>query len=317
MNHSSSTLRTYLEEFILYKQNLGYIYQTQGLYLKHYVAYIEEKDQSDMPQKSVTDQYLAELKDKPGYQYGCISAIREFTRYLANRGIDCYVPSLKMARQPTPAPPYFFTEKEISLFFAAADSFVKNPNFPGREIIIPSIFRLMYCCGIRCKEARMLLRSNVSLSEGYVDILQSKGHKDRRLYISEELCTYLKKYDLQIAVYYPDREYFFPGMNGRPHLSEGFVCGNFRRCWDKAFPDFNGSLYPRAYDFRHHFAWANINRWAVNGLEVNAMLPYLMKYMGHATINQTLYYFHFVPDFYPTYKAMTTDSDDIIPEVPE
>ena len=106
----------------------------------------------------------------------------------------------------------------------------------------------------------------------------------------------------KIEQFYPEREFFFPGYDSHKHLSEGFVAENFRRFWNLAFPDFTGDIYPRAYDLRHHFAWANINRWAADGMDVNVMLPYLMRYMGHQTIKQTLYYFHFVPDFYTTFQ---------------
>lgn len=47
------------------------------------------------------------------------------------------------------------------------------------------------------------------------------------------------------------------------------------------------------------------------------MLPYLMRYMGHQTVKQTLYYFHFVPDFYTTFQHMELSLEDVIPEVPE
>lgn len=310
------TLDSYLDDFLLYKKKLGYVYQTASYYLKHYAAFVKRNSREGFPDKATTEQYMAELSIHPGTHYGTASAVREFCRYLTHQGLDVYIPSSNISRQAAPEPPYFFTDTEIACFFTAADSFSPNPNFPGREIIIPAFFRLMYCCGTRCKETRMLLCSNVSLPEGYIDIIQSKGHKNRRLHISGELCKYLKEYDRDISTIYPGREYFFPGVGKKPYLGEGFVCGNFHRCWDKAFPDFNNDHYPRAYDFRHHFAWANINKWAAEGLDVNAMLPYLMKYMGHASVNQTLYYFHFVPDFYPEYKAMASASEDIIPEVP-
>lgn len=317
MAELKKSLRAYLDEFILYKQHLGYVYQTAGAYLKRYVSFIEQNNPEGMPDKENIEQYLDGLKDSPGSHYGTVCVLREFTRYLVNHGMDVYVPSQKISRQPVPDPPYFFTEEEIRRFFEAADSFKTDLNYPGRELIIPSLFRLMYCCGTRCKETRMLLCSHVSFAGRYIDILQSKGHKDRRLYISEELGEYLREYDCRISAVYPAREYFFPGLMSHSYLSEGFICGNFRRCWNKAFPEFSSSIYPRAYDFRHHFAWANINRWAAGGMDMNAMLPYLMRYMGHASVNQTLYYFHFVPDFYSTYRTMAAGSDDIIPEVPE
>lgn len=137
------------------------------------------------------------------------------------------------------------------------------------------------------------------------------------VYINDELGGFLKDYNKKIGQFYPEREFFFPGYDSHKHLSEGFLAENFRRFWNLAFQDFTGDIYPRAYDFRHHFAWANINRWAADGMDVNVMLPHLMRYMGHQTIKQTLYYFHFVPDFYTTFQCMELSLEDVIPEVPE
>lgn len=317
MNHMEKRTKEYLEEFILYKHSLGYIYDTQAFYLKKYVLFEEMNYPGSPMSKEAADKYLDTLKDHPGTLYGTVCAMREFSRHLLKQGIDAYVFPPKIARHPTPEPPYFFTEKEIEQFFTEVDSIEPSSGYEGREFIIPAFFRLMYCGGIRCKEARMLRCESVSPEDKFIDILQSKGPKSRRLYISDELNDYLERYDQKISVFYPVREYFFPGYRNHPYVSESFVNDNFRRFWDKAFPGLKGEIYPRAYDFRHHFAWANINKWAAEGLDVNAMLPYLMRYMGHQTIKHTLYYFHFVPEFYSSYRTMSESLEDILPEVPE
>lgn len=311
------SIRKYLDEFILYKHSLGYVYETTAYYLKKYAVFEEENDPGSLLAKETADRYLASLGNHPGSLYGTVCAMREFGRYLQKQGVNAYVFPAKTVRQQTPEPPYFFTSEEICRFFSMADAVEPFPGYPGRELVIPAFFRLMYCCGIRCIEARMLRCGQVSLEERYMDILQSKGPKNRRLYISDELADYLRMYDQKISVLYPAREYFFPGYRRHLYVSKSFVHGNFCRLWEKAFPGFSGEIYPRAYDLRHHFAWANINRWALGGLDVNAMLPYLMRYMGHSSVKQTLYYFHFVPEFYSSYRTMAEPSEDILPEVPE
>ncbi len=45
------------------------------------------------------------------------------------------------------------------------------------------------------------------------------------------------------------------------------------------------------------------------------MLPYLMKYMGHSDIENTLYYFHLVPDIYDTIVRKSLPFEAFIPEV--
>ena len=66
---------------------------------------------------------------------------------------------------------------------------------------------------------------------------------------------------------------------------------------------------------RHHFAYANIERWIRQGTDVAAMLPYLARYMGHVSIESTYYYIHTSPDFMDAYADITGKSQSLLPEV--
>ena len=46
---------------------------------------------------------------------------------------------------------------------------------------------------------------------------------------------------------------------------------------------------------------ANIERWMRQGADVTAMLPYLARYMGHASMECADYYIHTSPDFMDAY----------------
>ncbi|NLI91774.1 MAG: HAMP domain-containing protein [Peptococcaceae bacterium] len=50
-------------------------------------------------------------------------------------------------------------------------------------------------------------------------------------------------------------------------------------------------------------------------MKLNVMLPYLMRYMGHASLKSTCYYIHFVPEFFSTFNDITKVLSDILPEV--
>lgn len=314
---SDRTLRENVAEFIAYKRSLGYIYEGQEYMLDRYARFAESRTLSPIPLKSVTDEFLSVLADAPGTMYQAVTSLREFSRYLHIRGFgEAYMIPPKTASQPVAEAPYFFTEEEIAAFFEKLDAVRPNVSFKGREIVLPALFRLLYCCGMRCREARMLLRANVHAEELFIDVIHSKGPKSRRIFISRELAGYLADYDARIGILFPDREYFFPNSAGGCY-SSNFVSANFRRFWMEAFPEFKLTARPRAYDFRHHLAWANLNRWAEDGLDLNVMLPYLMRYMGHQNVSETLYYFHFVPEFFPAYKKMAAVLEDVIPEVPD
>jgi integrase len=90
----------------------------------------------------------------------------------------------------------------------------------------------------------------------------------------------------------------------------------FNRIWDQArLPRPTNGQPPRPYDFRHHFAYANIERWMQHGADVTAMLPYLSRYMGHTTVESTFYYIHTSPDFMDAYTQITPKSQKLLPEV--
>lgn len=305
-----------IDQFVSYKKANGYQYQTGAYYLKKYARFvIETVPETVAPDKASVEGFLEKLRDTPGSLYNAAAFLREFSRYLTARGIAAYLIPSGRLRLPTPVQPYFFTEREITAFFRECDRIKENPHLKGKHLVLPAVFRLLYCCGLRCKEARTLARENVHLEEGCLDILQSKGPKSRRVHISEELAEYLAIYDRQISRLFPNRETFFPNRKDQPY-SASWLEQNFLRFWHAAFPEKKDSgASTRAYDFRHHFVYANMNRWLREGRDVNAMLPYLMRYMGHSDIKSTLYYFHLVPDIYGGILDRSSHSEGLIPEV--
>ena len=314
---ADKNLRTLVEEFIVYKQSIGYVYITQCHYLKRYVSYAEKLFPGIcIPDKQTVTGFLNMVSESPGTLHNATATLREFCRHLVARGVtEAYVIPAKNNPSVDPDPPYFFTAEEIRCFFESCDSIKAHPNYPGRELVIPAIFRLIYCCGLRCKEARTLLYDNVCLDDCYIDVIQSKGPKSRRIFISTELSSYLRRYNESIKIIFPGRRCFFP-RTITSYYTGIFICNNFRRFWMLAFPEFVRTTRPRAYDFRHHFVWSNLNRWAAEGIDVNVMLPYLSRYMGHQDIRSTLYYFRFVPDFFPVFSDMSKSLESVLPEVP-
>lgn len=317
-NIDKRSLREKAIEFIIYKRHIGYQYKNPEHVLMKYVDYTESISlEILLPTKESVTSFLNQYDSKPGTLYGIMAALREFSRFLISRGyLESYTIPEKRMPKLIPHMPYFFTELEIQRFFEVCDAIKPNKSFKGRDVVLPAFYRLMYCCGLRTIEARSLLRDNVHLKQSFLDILLSKGPKSRRLFISEELNSYLTEYDDKISLIFPKRKYFFPSCRQSidPYVSSAFS-NNFRRIWMEAFPDFPNEKLPREYDFRHNFAIANLNRWAREGLDINVMLPYLMRYMGHSHIKSTLYYFHFVPDFFPTFNEMSLPTEDVIPEV--
>lgn len=154
------------------------------------------------------------------------------------------------------------------------------------------------------------MRKNVNLQIGHIDIVRSKGFKDRRVFLPVDLQSLYLKYDAVVNDIYPDRTYFFPAKANRCYECST-ISQNFRKVWKAA----GFRIHARAYDFRHHFAFATLNRWIEQGTDVHSMLPYLTRYMGHASLESTFYYLHLVPEFFPTFSEKTKTLEQLLPEV--
>jgi integrase/recombinase XerD len=178
------------------------------------------------------------------------------------------------------------------------------------------MFRMIYCLGLRPGEARRLHRNDVDLVRGTVYIRESKGHKDRRVFMSADLHEYCRRYDAVIDAHHPDRVAFFPNRAG------GFYHASTIDCWfghllAAAVPKVTAGpgSPPRVYDLRHAHVIETINRWTQAGRNPEAMLAYLSMHLGHTNPDDTWYYFHLAADFHPDLRALAnTVIESILPE---
>lgn len=243
-----------------------------------------------------------------------MSYIRDVGRWLqAHRNSDAYVLSDQWKAPFVPAHPYLLTTQEIERFFAAAVRL--DAHYPWRWQAV-AFFALMHSCGLRTGETRQLRTDRVDLGEGRIDVLWSKGNRSRRLPLTGQVIEVLAACDQASRKQFgPARQRFFVSATGN-QVTGATVGKLFNRIWDQAgLPRPVGGQQPRPYDFRHHFAYANIERWMRQGIDVTAMMPYLARYMGHAGVESTYYYIHTSPDFMAAYADITGKTQSLLPEV--
>ena len=212
-----SALGPSLETFLKFKNSIGIQYNTSAQWcLKSLDRYNFKHGNNTVLCKSLVVGWSIERSEHSNSKCGpWISPVREFGRYLRSMGdLDAYVLEYPVSQNSFRPEVYLLSDIEIQRFFKECDSYVLRKKTPGRPYVYPALYRFLYCCGARCGEARHLRCENVHLSDGYLDILQSKGHRDRRLFLSDELISYLIEYDCAIRNCFPKREYFFPGPSG-------------------------------------------------------------------------------------------------------
>lgn len=309
----SSVFAADLDDYLGFKKAMGFTGTSRIWYLKRFDAYCTGHGATVLDRATVEGWVTQRLQSSGTYR-SWMSYIRDFGRWLAaHRDPDAYVLSNAWKAPFVRADPYLLTAEQIDRFFTAAADVKADSPWRWQAV---AFFTLMHCCGLRTGEARGLRRENVDLETGHLMITESKGRRTRRLPVTGEVLTILRRCDQASRDRFPDRETFFVSAAGTPvtATSVGVI---FHRIWDQAgLPRPAGSTPPRPYDFRHHFAYGNLQRWMADGTDVAAMLPYLSAYMGHASIDSTYYYVHTSPDFLHAYAGITGEnSRSLLPEV--
>ena len=243
-----------------------------------------------------------------------IYVVDSFVRFLNGRGMSSVQPPQIPRKERRTYIPHAFTLEELSRFFCECDHIPVISNRKEtliRKMTIPVFFRLLYSSGIRTNEARLLLRENVNLEKGILDIRYSKGHDQHYIVLHDSMLEIMRRYDKVIEELLPGRKYFFPSIRNS-HFNRGWVTKNFSLLWHKA-----NTSHATAYEFRHHYAVANINQWVGQGFGFHDRLVFLSKSMGHTTVESTKYYYSIVPGLSEIIKEQTEEGSEwMMPEVP-
>ena len=202
-------------------------------------------------------------------------------------------------------------------FFSSIDKCRKSPFSPYRCYVIPVIFRLLYTCGLRASEARLLNVDDVDLDTGKIFIRGSKGWEARIIYVSPDMLDLLHRYDCIIQRYLPARKVFFPNQKG-DFYSKSTLDIWFHEFWD-TLPEaaVTKGNKPRVHDFRHSYCVYRLNQWVSDNADLNALYPYLSEFVGHSNFADTDYYLTLAEPFYSEFEArMRKVNAAILPEVP-
>jgi integrase len=179
---------------------------------------------------------------------------------------------------------------------------------------MPVFFRLLFECGLRCSEARLLVVGDVNLEQGCLTIRQSKNRNSRLVLVSASMLNRLKNYAQAVHPLQQEGAFFSPQAAGRP-MTLGNVYKNFRRFLWRAGISHMGQG-PRVHDFRHTFAVYRLKAWAQQSKDLMAMLPVLKTYMGHDSFHETAYYLRMTADVFPDIRMrLEATFGDIIPSL--
>jgi len=197
--------------------------------------------------------------------------------------------------------PYIFSDKELAAPFSAADQCHKQKTGSVRHLVMPLLFKILYCCGIRLSEATTLKRRHVDLRTGVLTIQSGKYNKDRLVPMASDLTEECKKFDAVVHSGAGTDTYFLRGRSDGQPIHRATVYGNFRIfLWNAGISHGGKGRGPRVHDLRHTFAVHCLRRWVEQGKDLSAYIPVLKTYLGHSSFHETAYYLRLTADLYPS-----------------
>jgi integrase/recombinase XerD len=290
--------KKHLQNHVALKQAVGYKYKTDAGHLKRFDKFTLEKypKATALTKEIVLDWCSKKTYEAQANQCTRASVIRQFGKYLDSIGVAAYI--LPKGYYPTEEQyvPYIYTVDELARFFAETDKCRYCYECPYRHLIMPVIFRMIYMCGLRVSEARLLKIADVNLDNGILSIHHSKRDNSRLVPMPDRLTERCREFSKRVHSYAPAENYYFPALGGKP-ITIGNLYHNFRRfLWRAKISHGGKGRGPRIHDFRHSHAVHCLKKWAEEDKDLTAYLPVLKAYMGHDSFIETSYYLRLTRD---------------------
>ena len=305
MKNFESFLAPQLNEFIAYRQNLGYSIKPMRPRLLCFDRYVKDKKiKPGVLQPSFFLEFRNNLKMEPMSINGILSAVRVFFNYLVRT--DYYRANPLKDIPPVPehsfAPFIFSAEQTDQLIEATCKRIRKESKRYLKDMAEYMAIVLIARCGLRIKEPLRLQIHHYRCRERTICIERTKFNKNRLIPVPKSVATELNNYlAVRNAFIGKDQNTLLLVSN----LQKGLNDTSLRYVFHRAVKDI-GIDHPRQvighmifasptpHSLRHSFAVNTLKRIKERGDCPQHALPVLATYMGHHIYQYTAKYLKFI-----------------------
>ena len=294
-----STLRESVIDYLATRRALGFKVEGLSKLLVNFAAFCEAHDavhvENDLAVQWATTPIKVPVSDALFARR--MDAVRVFARYQHALDPATQIPAESIGnRRYQPREPNVFTQAQVLALLAAADTL--SPRFTA--ITWRTLIGLLAVTGMRPGEACRLSISDIDLTNGVLQVLETKFGKSRLVFIHPTTATVLGDYlrvrqDRVGATARACPSVFVNSRRGP--INPGQLGVTFSRVAAAAGITATPGHRPlRLHDLRHTYAVATILGWYRDGHDVQARLPLLSTWLGHVDPASTYWYLHAVPE---------------------
>lgn len=289
-------LREHAEAYLAMRRALGFKLESFGAHLHSFIGFAEARGIETLTEQVALDWAIGASRSSDQAIWSRrLMIVRSFARYLAVFDPATQVPAPDiLPHHDRRIAPHLYTPAQIAALQAAADTLIPQLRAVTWRVLIG----LPASTGLRVGEACHLDDEHVDLDESVLTVLDSKFGKSRRVPIHPSTSTVLADYRQARRVCLPrpvTTAFLVNSRGGR--LDEHNTSHTFTRLLEAAgLQAAPGRRRPRLADLRHSFATTTLTRWYHDGGDVQARLPLLATYLGHADPKSTYWYLSGSPE---------------------
>ncbi|MBC8247252.1 MAG: tyrosine-type recombinase/integrase [Deltaproteobacteria bacterium] len=290
-----------LDEFLVYREGLGYKMKGFTSQLRAFDRYLKEKESKEkLLGPSFFLEMRANLNMQPSSVNTLLSAARVFFEYMVRCGYYKQNPlgDIPQLKKNTIVPFVFSPEQTDQLLSGVCKRFHHTKGLFLRNLAIYVAILLMARCGLRISEPLRLKRHHYRRDDGTIYIEKTKFNKDRLIPVPAAVMTQIDNYiSVRKALMRRDESPYLLVRENQQPLTDFQV----RRLFIKALKDIGldqprrvvGNVnfpQPTPHSLRHSFAVATLLRIKQRGESAQNALPVLAAYMGHCEYKYTSVY---------------------------
>jgi site-specific recombinase XerD len=301
MKQFESFFARQLEEFITYRQGLGYdkrAIRTQLLLFDRYLA--QQQNISAPLQPLFFLQLRADLQMQPSSVNKVLYATRCFFEYLVRKGDYLANPLRDIPPRPENAfIPFVFSPQQVDLLLRAVCKNIRqSPKFFLKDLSVYMAIVLIARCGLRITEPLRLGLDHYRATEKTIYIEKTKFKKDRLIPVPIAVAAEIENYLTARKTLLPEikNPYLLAGSKQKG-LNDNRVRFVFHQAvkdigLDQSKQSIGNTTFasPTPHSLRHSFAVNTLKLAKAKGKSPQSVLPVLATYLGHSEYRHTIKY---------------------------
>lgn len=301
MKPFESFLAQKIEEYVAYRQSLGFSLHTMTTHLRSFDRYLAMRNtEPTVLRPSFFLELSATLKLESRSINRILSTTRTFFQYLVRQGFYTANPVKDIPFLPeNEIIPFIFSEKQVDLLLkAVSKSIRKNQRYFLKDFSGYMAILLLARCGMRISEPLKMKVDQYRPKEKTLYIEKTKFKKDRLIPVPISVSVELENYLCVRKVLIGDHQnpFLLAGAKQKG-LNDNRVRCIFRQALKDIKIDQSRQVIghinfsaPTVHSLRHSFAVNTLKRVQVRGRSPQNALPVLAAYMGHSEYKHTVKY---------------------------